>query len=438
MPIPTPLFVGIDVSLLHLDLAVLNAAGQRLISHRVFANTLPGYWQIQTWLIELMHQHGSEQLHIAAEATSYYWLPAFYYLDQDPSLAAFHPQLHLLNARWVRWYKRSFPTDNKDDRTDPFYIADFIRARRPNHTWHYDPHWFPLRLLTRYHAHLTKSLVREKNLAQLYLFLAYTTYRPGQPFADPLAKTSRQFLRHPEWLQQWPLDDPQALAQTLHELSGHHLPHPLRNAQAFQDMLQQRYPLPDGLAPQVQFILEQSLELIEAYEQQLAQLNRHIQQVLQAGDYPEVAWLDSIPGLGAVLSAGLAAEIAGLERFERVPRWDRQHNAYQPRTTSQLVDAIAKIAGLWWPKNASGQFEAEELKMSKEGNAYLRYYLIEAADRMRQRIPRFQAFYRAKYTQTSKHKHKRALVLTSRKALGLFVALLRHQQTYRAEEVPAT
>ena len=436
MPIPNRLFVGIDVSLQHLDLALLNQEGERVCRHRRFPNTWPGYQQIQAWLAQTMTQRGFEEVDIAAEATSYYWLPAFYQLDQDAGWAAFQPRLYLLNARWVYWHKRTLSPDHKDDTTDPEYIADRIRTRRPPYTWHYDPKWLPLRLLTRFHAHLTKSLAREKNLAQLYTFLAYTHYRARRPFSDPLAKTSQKLLRHPEWLAAWQCLDPEQQAAALDEFSAHDLRDPYRNAQCLQEILQQRFPLAAEMVPQVQFVLEQLLDLIAAQEKQIDQLDQHIAELIQTGPYPEVAWLDSIPGLGPVLSSGLVAEIAGLERFIQVPKWDKQRQGYRPRTTQELEDAIAKIAGLWWPKNSSGDFTAEETPMSKKGNAYLRYYILEAADHMRQWIPRYQAYYRAKFTQATKHKHKRALVLTGRKALGLFVALLRHQEPYRAEEGP--
>ena len=286
----------------------------------------------------------------------------------------------------------------------------------------------------RFHAHLTKSLAREKNLAQLYTFLAYTQYRARRPFSDPLAKTSQKILRHPEWLIDWQDLDPEQQAAALDELSEHDLRDPSRNAKRLQEILAQRYPLPEELGPQVQFVLEQLLDLIAGQEKQIDQVDQHIQKLIQTGQYPEVAWLDSIRGIGPILSAGLAAEIAGLERFRQVPKWDKRRQVYRPRTPQELEDAIAKIAGLWWPKNSSGAFTAEETPMSKKGNAYLRYYILEAADHMRQWIPRYQAYYRAKFVQATKHKHKRALVLTGRKALGLFVALLRRQEPYRAEE----
>ena len=134
-------------------------------------------------------------------------------------------------------------------------------------------------------------------------------------------------------------------------------------------------------------------------------------------------------------SAAIAAEIAGIQRFADPPKWDRKRKAYRQRNARDVEDALAKFAGLWWPQNASGQFAAEERPLSKRGNDYLRYFTLLAADRMRLFIPSYARFYHTKYVQASKHHHKRALVLTGRKALGLFVGLLLHQEMYQPEEV---
>jgi transposase len=154
--------------------------------------------------------------------------------------------------------------------------------------------------------------------------------------------------------------------------------------------------------------------------------------------YPEVAWLDSIPGIGPVFSSGIAAEIGDLQRFSQVLIWDKKHKCDRLRNSQELTDAVAKYAGLWWQRNASGQFVGEDLSLNRQGNSYLRYFILEAADCMRRYIPSFAAYYQKKHEQSLRHKHKRALVLTGCKALELFVALLRQQEPYRAREVKPT
>jgi hypothetical protein len=426
--------VGIDVSKGRLDFALLAPDGEPLEVHQPFPNSLLGYEQAKQLLLDVLQEQALEGLDVAAEATSYYWLPFFLHCCRDAELAPYAPNLYLLNARWVRWHKQSLAPDHKDDQTDPWYIADRLRTHPPASPWQYEPKWLQLRLLTRLHAHLSKSLVREKNLFQLYLFLAHTTYAQRRPFQKPLSRTSQQLLRQPELLASLAHLSAEQIAEQLDELSGHRLEAPHKNAVQLRQVLQESFPLPAELAPTVQFLLNQLMDLCEQLEQAVRQVDQQTARLIEQGDYREVHLLASIPGVGPVLAAGLAAEIAGLKRFQRVQKWDKRLKRYRPRRVKEIEDAIGKLAGLWWPNKASGEFAAEEKRLSKAGNAYLRYYILEAADHMRQWIPSYAAYYQTKYDQVPKHKHKRAVVLTGRKALGLMVGLLSHQEVYRAQE----
>jgi len=431
------LLVGIDFSKKRADLALLKSDGELLIRHRAFTNTQVGFEQLKQLLLQSLGEQGFSGLDVAGEATSYYWLPLFMAIGQDPELAAHDVNLFLLNPKWVRWYKRSQPSNHKNDQMDPQYIGDYLRTHRPATVWHYDARWMPIRFYTRLRFHLVKSLGREKNLFNLYLFLAYTTYDQRQPFANPLTLTSQSLLQDPLFLTSLQEGDLDEVAEALDAQSRHLLGDPQESARRLQQVLAERYQLPDGLAVPIQRGIGLLIDTIHHLEDQITQVEGWISAMVKTG-YPEVGWLRSIPGIGPVFSSGIAAEIGDVNRFLNVLVWDDKRNRKRPRYPHELADAIGKYAGLWWPDNSSGNFHADEKRMSREGNAYLRYYILEAADRMRQRLPRFAQYYRHKYDQATHHKHKRALVLTGRKALNLMVALLHHQEPYRAKEVQPT
>lgn len=126
--------------------------------------------------------------------------------------------------------------------------------------------------------------------------------------------------------------------------------------------------------------------------------------------------LKSIPGIGPVLAAGMLAEIGDITAF---------HSS----------DALAKYAGLTWLKNDSGNFTSENNRISKAGNTYLRYYLGEAANSVRRHIPEYGEYYSKKYAEVTKHQHKRALALTSRKFVRLVFGLLVKNQLYSGEKL---
>lgn len=76
--------------------------------------------------------------------------------------------------------------------------------------------------------------------------------------------------------------------------------------------------------------------------------------------------------------------------------------------------------------------------MSKAGNRYLRYYLIEAANSVKNNIPEYKAFYLKKFSEAKTHQHKRALALMSRKLIRLIFGLLAINQLYSAKKVNTT
>lgn len=428
------LVVGIDFSKNRADFALLQPDGQPLEVHCAFANSLSGFQQAKALLLKTLGEHQFGGLDIAGEATNYYWLPFYQHLAEDPELKGYHPELFLFNARWVRWYKKSLSPDNKEDLTDPQYIADRLRFKRPPQSWKLDTQWLPVRFYTRLRKHLTKSLVRSKNLAQVYLFLAYSAYTRYKPFSDSFSLTSQRLLTRPEPLSEFSDWDLEALAAELDTLSGHRLRNACQNARTLKQVLAESFPPHQTLVAPLQAVLEVLLETINSLQGQIQQVERLLEAHLEQG-YPEIAWLDSIPGIGRVFACGIAAEIGDIQRFVTVPKWDKKRRCLRPRWNREIEDAVAKYAGLWWPKNASGAFSAEERPMSREGNAYLRYYILEAAESMRRSIPSYARYYQKKYDESVKHKHKRALVLTGRKALGLFVGLLLRQEVYQEKEV---
>ena len=119
----------------------------------------------------------------------------------------------------------------------------------------------------------------------------------------------------------------------------------------------------------------------------------------------------SIKGIGPVYSAGIVAEIGDIHRFK-----DQA--------------ALAKFAGIAWTKHQSGNFTAAHTSLIKFGNRYLRYYIMEATNKVRMHDHELKRFYDLKYSQTPKTPHKRALALTARKFVRLVYALLHSNRLY--------
>jgi len=424
--------VGIDFCQKRADFCLLFPEGQPLESHVAFDNSYLGYSGAKQLLLDALDDYAFDGIDVSGEATGYLWLPFFLQLAADPDLQLHDLRLHLLNPRWVKWFKKCFAQDDKTDQKDPYYIAERTRTRPPQVAWSAHPGILALRFYTRLRFHLVQNLAREKCYFSAFLFLKASAYRRLKPFSDVFGATSRLVLTQTPSLDELAALPVEDLAMHLHELSGHHLPDPFDNARKLKRVTQQSFPLDEVLALPVQRILDLTLAHIRFLEDQVEQVNRWIAIEVQA--HPAILQLTTIPGVGPVFSSGIAAEIGDIQRFLQGTKWDRKRKRFRSRNLRDAEDAVAKIAGLWWPRSSSGDFEAQDRRMAKSGNRYLRYYLIQAANKMRQSIPEYAHFYARKYRQAAKHHHKRALVLTARKSVGLIVGLLHRNEPYRSKE----
>ena len=133
----------------------------------------------------------------------------------------------------------------------------------------------------------------------------------------------------------------------------------------------------------------QLLELNNELIQMGSLIEQAIEKCIKGMNPNALIILQSIPGIGPVWASGILSEIGDISAF---------HSS----------DALAKYAGLYWPKGDSGDFISEDNQMSKAGNPYLRHYFGEAANSIRKHIPEYADFYARKYAEVSKHQHKRA------------------------------
>ena len=71
--------------------------------------------------------------------------------------------------------------------------------------------------------------------------------------------------------------------------------------------------------------------------------------------------------------------------------------------------------------------------MTKTGNAYLRYYLIEAASMAVLHNSVYKDYYQKKFIEVKTHQHTRAIALTARKLVRLIYGLLSKNQLYKKQ-----
>jgi len=424
--------VGIDFSKKRADVGLFGPEGEVIEMHCAFSNSRPGYEAFKQLVIETMQAYEFDGLNITGEATSYYWMPFFLELAGDEELAEYGLHQFLLNPRWVHWHKKGFPSDHKTDEKDPYYIADRTRVHRPTYEWRAYKDWLPLRFYTRLRFHLVQMLIREKNYCHAYLFLINSAYTQQKPFTDTFGATSCKILAQQDQLDALCKLGGEELAAYLFKLSEHRLHDTHKSAQKLKRVAAERFQLDEALVDALQQVVNLLLQNIHFIQAQIKHVDAMIAE--EAKSFPQIQNLATIPGIGPVFASGIVAEIGDLNRFFEGQKWDRKHKCYRPKNLRDVDAAIAKLSGLWWPRSASGDFEAEDRRLKKSGNRYLRYYLIEAADRLRQFTPAYSVHYQKKYGEVNKFRHKRALVLTARRSIRLIVGLLHRNEPYRPQE----
>lgn len=411
---PGTLFVGIDVSSGSCEVAFVDDQGKQLGRSFSVTNDLDGARKVGEMVCLSAEAQGVSEVKIGLESTSVYgWHLRDFLFDLD-SLKKYSPLVYEINPSMVASFKKSFSHKPKTDALDAFAIAQRVRfgGLRPYSKTQMTT--APLQQLTRLRLHLVQTLAVEQNRALSLLFLKFSAYKQASPFSDIFGKASTAVLSEftSEELAAQSVED---LASFILRNGNNRLKDPGEAAKVIQTAARRSYRLNSKMQDAVDVTLSLTLQNVEFLKFQLKKADAVIARELEA--FPQT--LSTVPGLGPVLVAGIISEVGDIFRFK-----DK--------------GALAQFAGLTWTKYQSGNFEAEEHSLTKTGNSYLRYYLVEAANSLRVHNEEFKRYYQRKYQEVPRHQHKRALVLTARKLVNLVFSMLRKGQIYRPKVMKET
>ncbi|MHC1745937.1 MAG: IS110 family transposase [Negativicutes bacterium] len=398
------LFAGIDISSNAFVLCCLDQDGQQLGPSRNYDNDLNGANE----LLDVLSSLEAIEVHVGLEATSVYGahLRDFLLSGSEANQSWF---VYEINPTLVAGFKKSFPKRPKTDHQDAWLIAERLRFGRLEPYSHQRKRTEPLLQLTRHRLHLIELVTTEQNRACNMIFLKFSNYRKDSPFSNIFGKTSLALLQEfsPDEVASMDLE---VLANFIANNGNNRLQDIDTKALNLQNKARNAYRLSPKMNDSIDITLTMTIRNIEFFKGQIKRLDTAIAQELAA--IPQT--LTTIRGIGPVWSAGIVAEIGDVSRF-------------------RSEAALAQYAGLTWSRYQSGDFDAEDRHLTKTGNRYLRYYLVEAANSLRVHNEEYKAYYRSKYSEGTKHQHKRALVLTARKFVRLVYALLRKGQIYKPE-----
>jgi len=409
------LFVGIDVSSKSNEVCAIDFGEKRYLQTS-YKNNQPGAVSLAENLANVMKNNPDfARLVIALESTSCYSTHIATFLSSTEILMPFKPYVHCLNPKTTANYKKSYIAEAKTDPIDAFVIADFARVGRiKTEPWR-GSQFLALQRLTRHRLHLVEAITREKTYMLTNIFLKFSelavSTTDDKPFSNNYGATASAVLTEflsPDEIALMPSSD---LVEFICKKSKNSFDNPAKVADLLKKAAIDSYKLDKCLYEPLTVSIASSFNCINAFEAEVKKLNKAIEKAIRGFNTNEYQSLASIPGNGHVFASGILAEIGSIKAFP-------SH------------DAVAKYAGLVWNPNQSGDFVADDTNMSKAGNRYLRYYLIEAANSVKNHNSIYYDFYRKKFCEVTKHQHKRALALTSRKLIRLIFGLLDKNQLY--------
>jgi len=341
------------------------------------------------------------------EATGLYWWHLAEHCRDTAKQTELPISVFVLNPSLTKAMKKAIGTAMpKTDHVDAYVIAERLKLGNIRPLTDADLRFAPLARLTRFRMTMVDNLVIEKNRACQLLFLKYPEYTK---VAGDRTFSKGSMALIDEFTAQELADKPmEELLKVLLANSNNRLADPEIFVQNLRAAARNSSRLSAKMQDSVSVTLSMTLANIRFFEQQIKKVDAVIAQELKA--IPQT--LQTIPGIGPVLAAGIISEIGDISRFDE-------------------ETSLARYAGLTWTVNQSGSFRAQDTSLTKAGNHYLRYYLVEAANCLRVHNQEYKAFYDRKYAEVPKHQHKRALVLTARKFVRLVHALLSTGQIYR-------
>ena len=405
------LYVGVDVSLKTLMTCILDTSGATILTPSCFSNDPSGVDKLLNSVLAYANSLSISNILFGIEATSNYGSLFLFQVNDSLILKNFTVQLYCFEPKIIKNFRKTLGDLPKNDKKDSWVIANRLRLGALPNELYVNFNQLGLQRLTRFRQHIVQNITREKTYLVSSLFLKFSALCQSKILYDNFGATAEALLTDllsTDDIASMSVDE---LVVFIGKASHGTIKNAEDTANAIINAASNSYKIPNEVNSAVNIVIKSCFDNISALEKSLKNIESSIQKQVQNNFKNEYTILTSIPGIGPVTAAGIIAEVGDINRFPN-------------------DNALAKFAGLFWSQYQSGEFEAENTNLKKSGNAYLRNYLCQAANSMKIFNPDFNLFYTRKFNEVSKHQHKRATVLTARKAVRVIFALLHDNHLY--------
>jgi len=358
------IYVGIDIAKQIHYASVINSDGEVLVKPFAFSNDHSGFQK----LLKHLDSYSKEELYIGMESTAHYAenLTCFLFTRGF--------KICIINPIQTSSLRKSNIRKTKTDSVDTYLI---IKALTLNHYRLYserDYDSLQLKNLCRFRQELMKARTKVKIQLVTYVDLLFPElqyfFKSGIHGKACYALLKEQ--PNPDRIAKMHLT---RLTNLLSKSSRGHFNQ--SNAVRLKELASQSVGIKNST---LSLQIFQSIQQIEMYTSQLAEVESSIQDIMDKID----SVIKTVPGIGSLNGAMIIGEIGDINRFEK---------------TCQLL----AYAGLDPSVYQSGNFTAARTRMSKRGSKLLRYALINAAWQITLHNKTFKDYYDLKISQGRRH-----------------------------------
>lgn len=382
-------YCGIDIAKKGHVVSVIDDTGKVVNRGVPISNDRIGFEKLSNLLLPYQGE-----IQIGLEATGHYWLALYDYLSH------LEYALSVINPLQVRAFRKMDLRKRKTDRLDSVAISEFLRFANPGSTRVDLPVILQLKELTRFRFHLVQQIGDCKRKIISILDRVFPEYE--QLFSNVFLASSRQLLLQAVTAEEFAAFNLTELVHILQTTSHHRFG--TEKAREIQQKASQSVGV-SFLTDAIHIEMQCMLQLIELLEEQCREVETKIEELLNSIPHH----ITTIPGIGLITGAMLIAEIGDINRFP---------------APEQLV----AYAGIDASVFKTGQFEGNEMHMSKRGSHYLRYALWQAALASILHNNEMKQYYEKKRAEGKQHGV--AMGAVCHKLLGRIYVIMKEKRPY--------
>jgi transposase len=389
-------YCGIDIAKHKHEASVIDSGGKALLDSISFTNSREGCEKAIALFKKL--NITADSLVIGMEATGHYWLSAYEYVS------GLGYNVKVINPIQSEAFRKMYIRQTKNDSLNSFIIAQIMRFGQYSSTTLSDENIIALRQLSRYRLSLIDSCGDCKRRVIALLDQVFPEYE--KLFSDAFGVTSKELLLKCQTPEDILSISTTKLTNLLNKSSKGHFKR--QKAEEVKSVARGSFGVTyarDAFAFQIKQIIEQIIFL----ENQIADLETHISQLLHQMNQV----ITTIPGIGDTLGAVILSEIGDINRFD-------------------APNKLVAFAGLDVKVSQSGEFMSTKNKISKRGSPYLRRAIWLAASRAAFCDPILAEYYQSLKSR-GKH-HLTAVGAVARKICNIIFVILRENRPYEVRE----